>query len=104
MSRATGGPAFPIMDSQTVHRVGAVACEGLTDPAERDKVYLDATTAAASGMTLRDYLAVHAPFTQDDVIHFADAAGECINGLLLMKMMAHLRYQYADAMLVERAK
>lgn len=91
MIRTTGGPAFPIMDSQTVHRIGAAACEGLTDPAERDKAYLAATVDAASGMTLRDYFAGQALEGVVRKMHFA-------------QNIAETAYEIADAMLAERAK
>ncbi|KWC56541.1 hypothetical protein [Burkholderia ubonensis] len=56
-----GGPAFPINDHQFVHRVGAAAVEGITDSAERDRIYTEATARASAGMTLRDFFAAKAP-------------------------------------------
>ncbi|WP_334004283.1 hypothetical protein [Burkholderia cepacia] len=55
-----GGPAFPLADAQSVHRIGAAAIEGITDSAERDRLYIDATARACAGMTLRDYFAAKA--------------------------------------------
>ncbi|KVU48193.1 hypothetical protein WK69_10815 [Burkholderia ubonensis] len=52
-----GGPAFPINDHQFEHRVGAAAVEGVTDSAERDRIYTEATARASAGMSLRDYFA-----------------------------------------------
>lgn len=53
----TGGPAFPITDASVMHRVGMVAVEAISDPAERDKAYVAATGRFAQGMTLRDHFA-----------------------------------------------
>ncbi|KVP77502.1 hypothetical protein WJ92_02675 [Burkholderia ubonensis] len=61
-----GGPAFPINDHQFVHRVGAAAVEGITDSAERDRIYTEATARASAGMSLRDYFAAHAPAVPAD--------------------------------------
>ncbi|WP_175698514.1 hypothetical protein [Burkholderia ambifaria] len=55
-----GGPAFPLTDAQSVHRIGAAAIEGITDSAERDRLYTEATARACAGMTLRDYFAAKA--------------------------------------------
>ncbi|WP_080421406.1 hypothetical protein [Burkholderia ubonensis] len=55
-----GGPAFPINDHQLVHRVGAAAVDGVTDSAERDRIYTEATARASAGMALRDYFAANA--------------------------------------------
>ncbi|HEF5874813.1 TPA: hypothetical protein SAY52_005492 [Burkholderia cenocepacia] len=55
-----GGPAFPLTDAQSVHRIGAAAIEGITDSAERDRLYIEATARACAGMTLRDYFAAKA--------------------------------------------
>jgi hypothetical protein len=57
------------------------------------------------GMTLRDYLAAHAPITLADVYHtFFDNKPDIgePNTELLMKAFAKVRYQYADAMLEAR--
>lgn len=55
-----GGPAFPIADSQMVHSVAAAAILGITDPAERDRVYLEVRAKVAVGMTLHAYFAAKA--------------------------------------------
>lgn len=55
-----GGPAFPVTDVSTTHRIGVVAVEGITDTEERDRIYTAATVRAAQGMTLRDYFAAKA--------------------------------------------
>lgn len=52
-----GGPAFPITDASVMHRVGMAAVEAITDPGERDKVYIAATAQFAQGMSLRDHFA-----------------------------------------------
>lgn len=52
-----GGPAFPITDPTTVHRVGQAAIEGVIKPDDRDRIYIAATVRASQGMTLRDYFA-----------------------------------------------
>lgn len=99
-----GGPAFPIADAQMVHKIGAAAIIGITDPAERDRVYIEVTAAVAAGMTLRDYAIIkfaaawtvalasnrHGTYGYSDT----DAAYEAL----------HLATKQADAMLAERAK
>lgn len=55
-----GGPAFPLADGATVHLAAVAAIQGVTDSAERDRLYSLAAGRAASGMTLRDYLAAKA--------------------------------------------
>lgn len=52
-----GGPAFPVNDQGVAHLVGAAAIDGVTDSAERDRLYVEARARAVSGMTLRDYFA-----------------------------------------------
>ena len=52
-----GGPAFPVTDASTTHRIGVMAIEGITDSEERDRIYTAATVRATKGMTLRDYFA-----------------------------------------------
>jgi hypothetical protein len=56
----SGGPAFPINDAAMVHTVAAAAIQGVSDSAERDRIYIEASRRAASGMTLRDYFAARA--------------------------------------------
>lgn len=105
-----GGPAFPITDSQTVHRISAAACEGITDPTEKDKVYLAAAVAAAGGMSLRDYFAAHAPISVQDAL-IAEGFDTSSVGTLqhehfieVMMRLAEMRMDYAEAMIAERAK
>lgn len=58
---ADGGPAFPVPDRDMAHAAGSAAVMGVTDPAERDRLYADAYNKAVRGMTLRDYFIAHAP-------------------------------------------
>lgn len=79
MSKDNGGPAFPSHGS-----MGEVVCEG---------------------MTLRQYYMAHAPFTLDDARYVAEAVGgKNVTGEGLIKIIVNMRVDYADAMLVERAK
>lgn len=66
-----------------------------------------------SGMTLRDYLAAHAPVTcidanqslrqQPDAARFATCDHDGAMPMpLIMKELVRLRYEYADAMLAAR--
>ncbi|WP_104012255.1 hypothetical protein [Burkholderia anthinoferrum] len=89
-----GGPAFPIADAQSVHRIGTAAIEGITDSAERDRLYTEATAHACAGMTLRDYFAARAmrPLT----LSMKSARDEEMRG------MAREAYAIADAMLRAR--
>ncbi len=94
-----GGPAFPIADPTIVHRIGHMACEGLSGTDERDRAYIAATTQAAQGMTQRD--------------HFA---GLAMQGLLaraftkdekdrpFVEWVAEFSYEIADEMLRVREK
>ncbi|MES2320201.1 MAG: hypothetical protein V4631_22215 [Pseudomonadota bacterium] len=105
-----GGPAFPALDSQTVHRIGAAAIEGITDVEERDRVYIAVTAQAGMGMSLRDYFAANAPIsTMDamvacgvDALSFGCLPRE--HRVVVMAALAEMRGDYADAMLTERAK
>lgn len=95
MSIQNGGPAFPVADHHLVHRIGAEAVEGITDTAERDRVYIAATAQAGQGMTLRDYFAAKA------------MQGFCANqsttdGAGGYKEVATFAYSMADAMLAAR--
>jgi hypothetical protein len=91
-----GGPAFPVADSVTTHRIGQLAIEGITDTAERDRVYIEVTARANAGMTLRDYFAAKA---------LAGIASTVdINGTVYWREVAADAYAAADAMLAERAK
>lgn len=105
MSAQNGGAAFPIIDAQTIHRIGAAAIEGLTDTHERDRVYLQATVDASMGMTLRDYFAAKAvqgilvsEFEMYSIEH------KYSDGTPVGERWAQQAYAMADAMLAERAK
>src|SRR5690606_21432311 len=52
-----GGTAFPVREPSGVHAMGLPAVKGITDTAERDRVYIEATTRAFIGMSLRDWFA-----------------------------------------------
>ncbi len=95
-----GGPAFPISDMQALHRVGASAVEGVTDSAERDRLYIEATARASAGMTLRDYFAsqtlnAHSMYEEN---------GYSLGNPEHRALLARDCYAMADAMLAERAK
>jgi hypothetical protein len=74
----TGGPAFPS-----------------THPHGQDE-----------GMTLRDYFAAHAPITLTDAVEFLDTYGGEVTGpwppQKVLRTLADLRVEYADAMLQAR--
>ena len=91
MSQKTGGPAFPVADHQLVHRIGALAMEGVTDTAERDRLYIAATAQAGQGMTLRDYFAAKA---MQGIL--------CSGSQWPDQKIAELAYSMADAMLAAR--
>jgi hypothetical protein len=83
----TGGPAFP---------------SGLIDPSTPD----DAVQSLHNGMTLRDYFAAHAPITLTDAVEFLDTYGGEVTGpwppQKVLRTLADLRVEYADAMLQAR--
>ncbi|WP_404291476.1 hypothetical protein ACD578_05215 [Microvirga sp. RSM25] len=88
-----GGPAFPQLDVESGQRDGH---GDLIEP----------FTTSAGGMTLRDYLAAHAPISFEmaaqvfgDVPPFNDA-----NRAAFLAVWALVRYEYADQMLRERAE
>ncbi|WP_334033925.1 hypothetical protein [Burkholderia cepacia] len=89
-----GGPAFPLADAQSVHRIGAAAIEGITDSAERDRVYIEATARACAGMKLRDYFAAKAMRPLSASVKSAREAEA--------RDMAREAYMIADAMLRAR--
>lgn len=91
-----GGPAFPVREPSGAHAIGLAAIEGITDTAERDRIYIEVTARAYSGMSLRDYFAANAlmgmlanqhPYVQSDEHMFARDA-----------------YTLADAMLKARER
>ena len=56
---ADGGPAFPVADRDVAHAAGSAAIMGVTDTAERDRLYAEAYNKAVRGMSLRDYFIAH---------------------------------------------
>jgi len=93
MSLKHGGNAFPVSGQGEAHRIGTEAIQGITDPVERDRIYIAATARAAQGMTLRDYFAAHALQGL-----CADPTTAGTKGIEL----AEECYQLADAMLAAR--
>jgi len=98
MQKHDGGPAFPVREPAGVHAKGLAAVKGITDTAERDRIYTEATTRAFSGMSLRDYFAASA---------LKGLAGnpdmvDCMT-TEMAKYCAEFAYVMADAMLTERA-
>lgn len=92
-----GGPAFPHSDMQAVHAIAAAAIDGITDTAERDRIYIEVRGQAAQGMTLRDYFAVQAAqgllarsFTKDE------------RGRPFVEWVAEFSYELADELLRAR--
>lgn len=63
-------------------------------------------TTHNQGMTLRDYLAAHAPITISDAKEvFGDPDAKMVEEAVcagVLMIYAMLRYQYADAMIKER--
>ncbi|MCW3543079.1 hypothetical protein [Burkholderia cenocepacia] len=95
----TGGPAFPLADAQSVHRIGAAAIEGITDSAERDRAYIEATARACAGMTLRDYFAAKA---MESLALLQDLyAVDTVQGI---EAVAANAYDLADAMIRARGE
>ncbi|KDD40929.1 hypothetical protein L532_4322 [Bordetella bronchiseptica OSU095] len=98
-----GGPAFPMQEPQAIHAKAAAAIEGITDSAERDRVYTLARAEAVGGMTLRDYFAAKAmlgAITGEYPWRGADYKPD--NRLSNIENDARLAYMYADAMLRAR--
>lgn len=115
--RALGsGPAFPVNDEGLAHFVGAAAIDGITDSAERDRLYVEARARAVSGMSLRDYAAIHACIDgfleEDGLLSMSNAKGlmhpeECPKTAAealawWFEAEARLRFMKADAMLRAR--
>ena len=104
----TGGQAFPTSDSQTAHAIGMAAVDGITDSAERDRVYTAARGQAVQGMTLRDYFAAQALpaiLAQQDFGIQAYAPTSIPNpetGITAAQLWAASAYATADAMLHAR--
>lgn len=99
-----GGPAFPMQEPQAIHAKAAAAIEGITDSAERDRVYTLARAEAVGGMTLRDHFAAKADvslYGPADVL--ATKLGRMPTMKELAECIAQLRLLEADAMLAARA-
>ena len=79
-----GGPAFPIPN--------ATDMDGYVYAPE------------ASGMSLRDYAAIHADIPWKLVTDIADREEYRLPAGELLQIAAEMRYAYADAMLAEREK
>ncbi len=92
--KKTGGQAFPTSDSQTAHAIGMAAVDGITDSAERDRVYTAVRGQAVQGMTLRDYFAAQA---MQGICAHNDTWG------LPNKEIGIEAYKIADAMLAARS-
>jgi hypothetical protein len=56
-NKQDGGSAFPVWDSNSMHRIGMAASQDIEDASEREREYIRATAEAAQGMTLRDHFA-----------------------------------------------
>jgi hypothetical protein len=56
-----GGTAFPMQEPQAIHAYASAAVLHVTDPDQRDLIYMAARAQAVGGMTLRDYFIAHAP-------------------------------------------
>lgn len=102
-----GGPAFPVADRDAAHAVGSAAVIGVTDAAERDRLYTEAYGRAVRGMTLRD------KFAESALIGLlSEPIGECQSTASYMTrslegdqpgdLMARAAYLLADAMLRAR--
>lgn len=107
MSADGGGPAFPVGSADLLHRVGMAAVAHLEpgDPA-RDRLYIQASARAASGMTLRDYFAakaMQACFAGEGARVVADR-DQRYDETNWAQVVAANAYEMADAMLAERAK
>jgi hypothetical protein len=108
MSEKTdGGPAFPVNDAAMVHTVAAAAIQGVSDSAERDRIYIEASRRAASGMTLRDYFAAKALSGMliaalDEGVRDELYAQAARRDLSPKQSVAVAAYEYADAMLRAR--
>lgn len=88
-----GGPAFPVTNPQFIYKAGGDAAKAGLSVDERDRLYMEATEQAASGMSLRDYLAAQA---MQGICSHPDTWGSPI------PQIASLSYEMADAMLRAR--
>lgn len=100
----TGGPAFPIQDSQTLHAWASSKITGITDPTERDRVYVEARAEAIRGMTMRDHFAGLA--MEGELAAMSDesgASGVDLNASeITLDRLAKHWYRIADAMIRAR--
>jgi len=109
---SNGGPAFPVVDPTISHRAGTAAIEGVTDTAERDRLYTEAASRAGAGMPLRDYFAARFEVDPEFSTTYAktllgrdvpDYHGDPIgNAIFWADFRARMRYIEADAMLRAR--
>jgi glutamyl-tRNA reductase len=90
-----GGPAFPMQDASSLHSYAYDKLQGITDPNERDRVYMAAKAEAIVGMTLRDYFAGQALVGM--LMNYTTAKF----GLAEISVANHA-YKLADAMLAAR--
>jgi hypothetical protein len=99
-----GGPAFPVGDMQTAHRVGMAATNGTGRP---ESEYIAAAARATAGMTLRDYFAAK---TMQGIVSSIDSEANYhrlhghahAQGLKVSEWIARDAYKQADAMLAAR--
>ena len=93
--KKTGGPAFPV-DRQTAHGI-AIHEVGSADEA----AYIEAVARLSHGMTLRDFMAIHA--TEEDLkMQAALIRAVCPLGILPDDWRTTARYMHADSMLKAR--
>ncbi len=100
--KPTGGPAFPMQDSQAIHAYAQAKVELLSSARadkplstnERDAEYIQARAEAIGGMTVRDYFAGKA---------LQGLVASCTNGQEVAPGLgAKWCYEMADAMLEAR--
>jgi hypothetical protein len=91
-----GGPAFPVTDGQTAHRVAMAAT---SKPGSTEADYIAAMARAMAGMTLRDWFATHAP---PPPAWWLDQYGATTSLNEHGKLIADWNWAYADSMLAAR--
>jgi hypothetical protein len=92
-----GVPAFPNSDSQTCHKAGLAASDGM-EGTQRDAVYLRVSSEYARGMSLRDWFAGRAMSGICERSGFSSAMAQQQE----YRTMAEACWRMADAMLAER--
>lgn len=85
-----GGTAFPMQDAQAIHAYAGAEVADISDPDERERLYVKARSKAISGMSLRDYFAAQA---------LTNIYTQCEEN---PDKAAEWAYQIADAMLKAR--